>query len=177
MSEQNKVLKSLTKDLFSSEEKTVLSALGKLKTKGDLTVVEPMLNVYLDSEGKIREEIHSMLGELKISKAETPILDLALDEKFKAIRADMLYFVWNSGFQPNDRLNDIVTIGLNGDYMTAVESLTVLDTLEGPFEEPDLMEAQLTVKEFMVTHKEDDRMDLASSIFKKLKELDARIAD
>lgn len=177
MSKTNKKLEGFKKDLFSTDQKVVLKSLAGIKEHGDVTAVEPMIQVYNRSDGEIKKTIHGMLNQLKISKADGVIIDMALDDEFDAIRADLLSFVWNSGFQPNDRIRDIVYIGIHGDFMTAFESLTLLDTLEGPFNDADLIEAQLVIKEFMVSNRDDERIDLASKIYELLRQMDQKIAE
>lgn len=177
MAQKNATLQSLKKDLFATSEEIVMKALKKLKTSGDRSVIEPMIQVYSKSTGKIQTELKQMLSELKVSEADDILLNAALEDKYQSIRADLLSFVWNGGFQCNHRLKDIAWIGLNGDYMTTLESLTLLDTLDGPFEEADLMEAQIMIKEFLIANKEDERVDLVTSIHETLRGFDSRILD
>jgi hypothetical protein len=163
--------KQLLKDLEASEEKTVLKALDKLAQTGDGDMVLPLLVLYRDTNSELaKAKAAEMLTSLKVSVAEDVLIEALEGDDFIALRADILSFIWNSGFQPNDAVDTITKVALSGDFMTGVEGLTVLESLGGPLDEESLYQALIEVRKFLEAHKEHghDLYELALRIFEVL---------
>lgn len=173
----NKHQQNLVTDLNSSDNKKILSALDRFDKHASGDLIIPLLDLFASSNGQAKDRSASMLRELKVSAAEKILVDALSKKKYAAIKTDIFSFLWNSGCQPGERIFDIVSSGLSGDYMLAFESLTLIDTLDGPFEETDLIEAQLVAKEFLVRNQKDDRFELVAKLLEKLREMDSRVVD
>ena len=67
--------------------------------------------------------------------------------------------VWNSKLDYSSFLADFVEVAIEGNFIIALECLTVLENLEGPFEEHQLLESQLHLKEYIASDRsmEDDQ--------------------
>lgn len=163
--------KQLLKDLESTEEKTVIKALDKLAQVGDGDMVLPLLLLYRDTQSALaKEKATEMLTSLKVSAAEDVLVEALESDDFLALRADVLSFLWNSGFQPNDAVDTITRVSLSGDFMTGVEGLTLLESLGGPLDEESLYQALIEVRKFLEVHKEGghELYELALRIFQVL---------
>lgn len=163
--------KQLLKDLEASDEKTVLKALDKLAQTGDGDMVMPLLILYRDTNSDLaKAQAGEMLTSLKVSAAEDVLIDALEGDDFLALRADVLSFLWNSGFQPNDAVDTITKVSLAGDFMTGVEGLTLLESLGGPIDEESLYQALIEVRKFLEAHKENGHVlyELALRIFEVL---------
>lgn len=170
-----KVKEGILKDLASNDERKVLAALESTTEYGDERMVLPLLQLYLNSNSDtVRERVASMLSSLKISAAEEVLIDALDDDAFAPIHSSILSFIWNSGFQPLDALDLITKRSLEGDYMTAVEGLTLLESIHGMPDEESLYQALITVRAFLDEHKESDHelYSLALSIFEVLVRFD-----
>lgn len=156
----NKTREKIKKDLFSGDDKVVLAAVKKTSKNGDASFIHPLLIAYRDAgEGKIRDEIGKMLRELKISEGEDILLEALKGEEFPGMEGDLMSFIWNSGFQTVDDLEVIVDKALKGDYMCAVEGLTLLESLGGPVNEESLHQALIDVRTFLMEHKDTDHQN------------------
>lgn len=173
----NKYQQKLVSDLQSGDDKKVFSALDRFDKHASGGLITPLLDLYQNSEGQTKDRCANMLKELKISAAEDILMDSLRQKKYASIKAKILSFLWNSGLQPADRVCEIIEAGLTGDYMLAFEALTLIDTLDGPFEETDLMDAQLLAKDFLVNNEGDEKIDLVRSLMEKLRQMDSRVAD
>ncbi len=159
---------ALTADLQSGDMAKVQAALKRTEKLGDATHVRPLLIAFRDTEeGQVRDELRTTLSSIKLSQAQEIYLEALEEEAFESIRADILSFTWNAGFTPGDSVDLITRIGLNGDYMTAVEAMTLIESIPGPLDEESLLQALVIVREFMLEHKESGHpnFDLALSIF------------
>lgn len=139
----------IKKDLFAATPELVLKAVHAARKSGDDSLIEPLLQVMLDTDDEtVRQSIHQMLSELKISSAEQALLAAAEDDRFLAIRADILSFIWSSGLQPDYALEALSRAAISSDFQVAFEAQTIMDTLEGPFEEEHVMEAEVVLGEW-----------------------------
>lgn len=159
----NKAEKKLIEDLSSSMDEVVLKALTKVKDKGTVNVIEPLIDAYFSTEnGKIRQEISEILNSLKISTA-TEVLVNALDENAHDRNQLILNALWNSNLDSSKFMNKIMEIAVTGDYLTAFEALTVLDNLDEVIEEEQLTECKLILNNYF-GGTPDDKADILKQI-------------
>ncbi len=157
--------------LKSGDEQKVFSALEQIVEHGDETMVIPLLELYRDSPSEeVKARVQGLLSSLKISGAEDILVETLGDEDYRSIHGDVLGFIWNSGFHPIDAVDVITKVSLSGDYMTAVEGLTLLENINGPLDEESLYQALLEVRSFLDVHKDEghELYALALSIFEVL---------
>ncbi|MBU2020390.1 MAG: hypothetical protein KJ941_12150, partial [Bacteroidetes bacterium] len=74
-------------------------------------------------------------------------------------------------------LPDFVALATEGDFFEAFECLTVIENLEGPFEETQILESQLYLKEFLEGEKgkSEQKDKIVSEIAVLLKDFDQNI--
>lgn len=139
----------IQKNLFAATSELVLKAIHDAREDGDASLIEPLLQVLMDTDDEtVRQSVHAMLSELKITAAEQILVDAAQDDRFADIRADILLFIWSSGLQPDTLLEGICYAAIAGDFQVAFEAQTILDTLDGPFEEEHVMAAEVVLGEW-----------------------------
>lgn len=159
---------SILSALRSDNERKVLGALEATADHGNENMVLPLLELFRDSKSPtVRERAHSLLSSLKISGAEEVLIEALDGNDFFAQRADILFFLWHSGFQPSDSVDVIVRVSLAGDYMTAVEGLTLLESLSHQPDEESLYQALIEVRNYLDAHKDSkhELFALGLSIF------------
>lgn len=153
----NQKIKELLLELNSNEVKRVEKALSALKVHGNKTVIRPLFEVLLISENEeISSQIWSFLHDLRDEKVIPEMMSCVLDEKYLSIRLNVLNSIWNSKIDYSAYLSDFVQLAIGGDFMTALECLTILENLEGPFEETQLLEAKLMLTETYIPTQEKD---------------------
>jgi hypothetical protein len=168
---KNQGRNALLLDLTSDQPKKVLSALEKIADDGSSQFVRPLLEVFRDSQNQdIRTRVQGLLSSLKISEAEDILLEALEDDAFSGERAAILSFIWNSGFQPADSVDLVVKTALKGDYMTGVEAMTLLDSLNMQPDEESLYQALLELRGFLEQYKDSDHdlYSIALSMFEIL---------
>lgn len=171
--EKNQLKKqaALLADLRSNDSKKVLSALKTTADDGTGDFIVPLLELFRDTKSDdIRERVREMLSSLKVSEAEDILIDALEDPAFTQQRGDILSFLWHSGFQAAEAVDTITRCALEGDYMTAVEAMTLLDSLTQEPEEESLYQALIEIRAFLEKHKDSGHevYDVALSIFQQL---------
>ena len=167
---QDKLIADLLLDLASKDAKIVASALKRVRSKGTEKVIPSLFEIIENNkEPKLVEEAKSIILELKSTASIPFLLDILENHKNPEIRELVLNSFWQTGFNAHQYLDKFVLAATKGSYMEAFEAYTVIDNLEGPFEEEPIMEAQLVLKSyFSENKKEDEKYEIIKSIAKQL---------
>ncbi len=166
----NKIVEDLLKDLASNDSKTLTSALKRVRSKGNEKVIPSLISIIEENQVEsIVEEAKKIILELK-STAAIPFLLAELEKNKKAeIRELVLSSFWQTGFNAHQHMDKFVKAATKGTFMEAFEAYTVIDNLEGPFQEESIMEAQLVLKSyFSESHEEDEKFEILKNIAKQL---------
>ena len=167
---QDKLIKDLLLDLASKDDKTVFSGLKRVRSKGNESIVPSLIHLIENHENeKITEEAKGILLELK-STATIPFLIQELGSNPNSeTRELILNSFWHSGFNAHEYMENFVSAAVKGSYMEAFEAYTVIDNLEGPFEEENIIEAQLVLKTyFSQADDSDEKYQILTNIAKQL---------
>lgn len=145
------------KDLTHPNNQKVKAALEAAKEKGDASWVRPLLDAFAGrAEDALREEMRTMLGSMKVSAAEQTFLDALVDPQLNHIKADVLGFLWSSGFTCDGCLSRVAEVACEGDFQQAFEGVTLLEQVETVTDEKDLLEAQVVVGESIQAESKSD---------------------
>ncbi|MFM1930801.1 MAG: hypothetical protein RL226_104, partial [Bacteroidota bacterium] len=135
----------------------------------DPALVQPLIEVFRDHPSEsVKNEIRELLSTLKVSAGESVLLDALKSDENTAIQGDLLYFLWHSGFQPVDDLHTVAKIAIEGEFMTAFEALTLIESIGGPVNESSLMDALMVVRDWLSANKEHPNREVVFSIFQAL---------
>ena len=151
MSEQkiSKKVSQLLADLNSSNPAKVTAALDSLQVYGNFKIIVPLFETIASStNNQTKKEIIEFLSNLKDSASKKEVISNLQESKFKEIQNQILAIIWNSPLDYSEYLAEFVRIGVENDFLITLECLTILENLEGPFDERSLMESQLLLKEY-----------------------------
>ena len=161
------------KDLVSKDDKKVVAALDKADESGDINTVQPLLHAFrVRKEDSIRDRMRTMLSSIKISDAERVFVEELENAESEVIHADILGFIWSSGFDPSEKLDVISRIATNGDYRSAMEGLTIIELCEGVENEQILLEATLNLRTAIAACEDDTLKAMYHPMLKALLLLD-----
>ncbi len=172
---KDKKIKALIGDLNSGDAKKVLSAIKSLRTNGDKSSLKPLVALLIDQQdGRISAEILELLSTLVDSSVIEEMMSIILDDDYLKIRQQLLTTFWNSKLDYSPYIADFVGIACEGDFMEALECLTIIENMEGPFQEQDLLEAQLHLKEYMEdkSPKDPQKAHIMSELALLIKDID-----
>jgi len=164
---KNKKVEALMSLLHSTKSTEVIAALKKIPDQGNASLVKPLLRTYLawPDDADIQERIEKILGELKTQEAIPELISALEDGEFDSLRAMIISVFWHAGIYPTDELDVLIKNAIRGDYMVAVEVVTVVENSD-VFTDPDLVqEFMLDIEEFL-----DDNPDAPhASVLEQLK--------
>lgn len=145
-----KKVQAVMEDLRSGNEQKFSAAIKTLHSIGNVSVLTELLDLLrTDLSEKNRQELLDTLNDLNDSDAIPVIMEALRDEVNHDIRRDVLTTIWNSKLDYSAYLPDFVAMALDGDFMDALECLTVIENMEGPFGEHLILESQLHMKEYL----------------------------
>lgn len=147
--QQKLKIKQLIDELTSGNQAKISVSIKALQANGDITILEPMVALLrTDLSAKIKGEVLEFLSSLKDTSAVDEIMRILKDSNYEQVRQQLLSTMWNSPLNYSYYLPEFVEIAVEGDFMEALECLTIIENLEGPFEERHVLESQLHLQEY-----------------------------
>ena len=168
---RKELLQKIEKELGSKDETVVTSALKQTQKHGDASLIVPLLRAFRDAnEGKLKDAMAETLNTIKLSEAEEIYMEALEKKEFASIQENILSFTWNAGFQPVESVDLITRIAIEGDYMTGVEAMTLLDSMPGPLDEESLMQGLIIIRQYLLDYKDEGHpnYDIGISIYDML---------
>lgn len=173
--QQNQKIEQLLGDLKSGVASKISSALKSLQVNGNISVIRPIVELLKTNVShQIETEILNFLGDLKVSQASEEIIAILKDEYFIEQRQQVLSTIWNCKVDYSEYIAEFIEIACEGNFMEAFECLTILENLEGPFEEHHILECQLHLKEYIedTSPKDPQKTQIMSEIALLIREFD-----
>ena len=165
MSTQQRVINQLKEDLSSSNDSVITKALTKTRAKGNEQLIDPLIELYTKTENqKIKEEIKNIFSELK-NKDILDFLLPQLSEGSNEVKELILFSIWSSGIDMTDHIPELIEASCSGNYMVILEALTVLENLEGPFNEDDLFQANTLLQQYLYESEDSKEKELIKSMY------------
>ena len=158
---------SILNDIQSNDRSKMIKAFKKLSSKGNEKIIQSLIELFSKSDNEeVKNEIKNTLSQLKTTKA-LPVLIDNLSHKDNRVKELVLFAIWSSNLDACDHIPVIVNVACKSDFMVALEALTLIENLEGPFNEEDLMEGMIHINEYM-SGPLDDKEGLIKSISETL---------
>lgn len=173
-------LKQILLDLNSSDEKKITTSLKALEAHGNSSVIKPLAEKLLSGVSeKNQKEIVELFCSLKDTSVTAELMDVVEDDRFLPIRQLMLSTIWNTKVDFSDYIDEFVLIAVEGDFMETLDCLTIIENLEGPFMEENILEAQLHLKNYLEdpAPKDAQKSQLLSEIALVLKDINQNLQD
>lgn len=165
MSTQQRVVNQLKEDLSSSNDSVITKALTKTRAKGNEQLIDPLIELYTKTENqKIKEEIKNIFSELK-NKDILEFLLPYLSEGSNEVKELILFSIWSSGIDMTDHIPELIEASCSGNFMVILEALTVLENLEGPFNEDDLFQANTLLQQYLYESEDSKEKELIKSMY------------
>ena len=118
----------ILKDLWSADDLLVLKSLSKLRTSGNLTYIPEILKLLSQTRKElIEKELIRFLADIK-EQGVVPLFAAGLKKPgLKPAHARILSAIWQSGLDYSRYMDLFIQLFLEGDYLVALESFTVIE--------------------------------------------------
>lgn len=162
LNKQDKLkLGQLLSDLQSKDELKIAGAIKAFAVHGHASIIEPIMEVWRSG---LSSENEALVMDLFQSLKDTPSIE-PLMEAFKNplnahLRRKLVTTFWNSKLDFSDYLADFVLFGIEGDFLDALEAITLIENFETVAPESAILESQLLLTEYFgQTDHRDDQKD------------------
>jgi len=174
-SKNTKKINQLFQDLYSENAAKVTAALDALQVYGNQSIIKPLFEfIQKSSNEHSKKEVIEFLSNLKDTPSKAEVMNNLHDKDFKSIQNIILSTIWNSPLDYSEFLNEFVLLSVENDYLTSLECLTIIENLEGPFEEQAILESQLHLKDYLdgKYEKSPEKDNMISEIANLIKDFD-----
>ena len=76
----------------------------------------------------------------------------------------ILFSMWSSGIDMTDYIVELIEYSCDGEFMVILEALTVLENLEGPFNDEDLFQGSTIIQEKIYESEDNKKKELLQSM-------------
>lgn len=168
-----KKLASIVKSLSAGDEDVTLKVLKEIRENGNEKLIPILVELLADSDSeKVKAEVISVLHDLKDSPSIPALIEAMKTPKGQQNLAILISVFWQSKLQPIDYIDVLVEYAIKGDYMVCLEVLTVIENLEGPFEEEPLMESMVKLNSYFSEPTNNEKDELLRTIEQLIKKID-----
>ncbi len=152
---------TLISDLQSKDELKIASAIKAFAVHGHATVIEPVVEVWRNGLSVENEAlVIDLFQSLKDTSAIEPLMHAFRDSSNQALRRKLVSAFWNSKLDFSDYLADFVLFGVEGDFLDALEAITLIENFETVAPESAVLESQLLLTEYFgQTESRDQQKD------------------
>jgi hypothetical protein len=149
----------IIKEFKSSDPKKISKAIKSFEVHGDSSVLRVICDRLLqgDLNEKNTREVLEFMSSLKDSTVAVEMIELINDDKYLSIRQPLLTTVWNMKVDFSGYIDEFVHIAVFGDFMETLECLTIIENMDGPFMEEDILESQLHLKRYLEGEGQQDK--------------------
>jgi hypothetical protein len=166
------VMKSGNEIVFS---KAIVELNGLMKPELLPELVSILQTIESD---KNRFELLQFFNDLSADGAQEIMMQTILNPNFIDIRQELLASIWSSRIDYSNYLAEFVEIASEGNYLETLECLTIIENLDGPFDEADILESQLHLKEYLESStKTDEKSILMSEIALLIKNMNEELGE
>ncbi|WP_107038297.1 hypothetical protein [Brumimicrobium mesophilum] len=179
--EKREKIKLILKDINSGEDTKIIEGLKALKVNGDDNVILPIVDAWNKGVSpETEEEIITFIGDIKSTSSAQTIMDILLNDEYNDIHLPLLSTIWNSKVDYSEYIVDFVSLAVQYDFLVALECLTIIENMEGPFEEHHILDSEIILREFAENHQENEtqeekKVQMILEISKLVKEFDDKI--
>ncbi|MEX2595752.1 MAG: hypothetical protein WEC59_02395 [Salibacteraceae bacterium] len=151
---REKRITELIGDLKSRNERKIIGALNRIPHEGNSKMIEPLFDLYLQNQShEVIMLLEKTIHNLKDPACVAPMVGILSNQEKKELHQNVLNAAWQSGLELTDHLNLLIDVAIMGDYMTAVEVMTVVENQE--FVDDDAITDAIKVMDKVVEKKND----------------------
>lgn len=162
LNKQDKLkINALLSDLKSKDKVKVAGAIKSFAVHGHAMIIEPIMEVWRTGLSAENEAlVIDLLQSLKDTSTIEPLMEAFNDPANVSLRRKLASAFWNSKLDFSDYLADFVLFGIEGDFLDALEVITLVENFETVAPESAILEAQLLLTEYFgQTQKRDEQKD------------------
>ncbi|GAB4260367.1 MAG: hypothetical protein Kow0079_17280 [Vicingaceae bacterium] len=155
---KQKELEKLHLQLKSKNKDEVLSAINKLREKGQPSSINALLNLYESTNSEeVKKTIQDFLLDVKADNVADFIIEHIKTTNDPVFKNFLISLFWQTRLDATPYFNDLISLAIEADYLTTLEVLTVVENLN--INEIDEQAIDFAVQELHYAYNEEDNVD------------------
>ena len=130
--------------LQKNDLNSLTAALNIYMEHGQVTILPELFKVLESRERTQQQAIVGFLSDVKETDATAAFINYLTEQTDAENRKLVLSAIWNSKLPFDEHLPFFVMLASQGDYLEALDCLTIIENMSGPFDE-----SQLLLKEYI----------------------------
>ena len=132
---------NIINNLSSENNKDVLTAIKQLRKHGKPDAINHLVNLYKNTKDEeVKTSLRNFFFDLKDQSSTATLIEAIENEADIELKTFLISILWQSSLDASEHLKSLINEAINGDYMTCVEVLTVMDTFETTFQEEEIQD-------------------------------------
>ena len=165
MTNNSKAVQSIIQDFQSPEPEMVLKAIKNNRKEGNQDSFKALLSLLKDTDEPLVEaSIIEFLYDLKDEESVPVLIEAIQDDEFAFYHNFLVAGFWQSAIDGSDYLEEFVTVAINGEYMTSLEALTVVENFDRAYNQDLLLDLEADLNEALEKEENDDKKALLVSL-------------
>lgn len=161
-------LEKLKTELLTQDEEKFKQTLERLKDNGKLDEIPVIFNVFFNIENRtFKHLLFELMSSIVKKGADGTWIELLKNQSDPVAKRLILQIMWNSRLSFNPFLVYLVDLACKEDELTGLECLTLIENMEGVFQESPLMDAQVILVDYL----NKEKMNLSVAKNKILQEI------
>lgn len=163
----------LLSDLQSKDELKIAGAIKAFAVHGHASIIEPIMEVWRSGLSNENEAlVMDLFQSLKDTPSIEPLMKAFNDPENVHLRRKLITTFWNSKLDFSDYLADFVLFGIEGDFLDALEAITLVENFETVAPESAILESQLLLTEYFgqTEHRNDQKDAILTDLALLLKD-------
>lgn len=158
-------LNALIQKLQSNKSNEVSAAIKLFRTKGNKKFLSKFIEAIVSLEDPaLKSEGFQVIYDIKDQEAAEIIFEAIQNPKFKKDQSLLLAALWEAGLDCKDRLEELIDIAINGDVMSTIEVLTVVDNLDCSYPLEKVEDLKLNIVEALDEESDESRQAVLTSL-------------
>ena len=120
-------------------------------------------NIHLPRQLKEQNEIAAILFDLKDQTAVEEIIIAIENDRYENEKTTLISILWQSALDSSEHISSIVKQAINGNYLVAIEVLSVIDSYDATFQEVEIEDLKFDLDE-AIQMEETEKANLLKSI-------------
>lgn len=155
----------IIEQLQAQNSAIVLKGIEAARNHGNIKVFPFLLDVVLNhTDNMVVNEAKSLVFDTKDTKALPMIMERLKSSQNHHRKNILLAAIWEAGFNAEEYLEDVVQMGVEGDYLALVEVLSIVDNVDYELEYDLVSDLNISINEWIEDNLEDEKVPLLQTL-------------
>jgi hypothetical protein len=172
MEENSKKIDSILADFKSENTETVIAAIKENRKEGNVKTFKALLNLLKETdEPTIEANIIEFLYDLKDEESASILIEAIESKEYEFYHNFLVAAFWQSALDASPYIEQLVKAAIDGEYMTTLECLTVIENFDSAFNEMDLLDYETDLIIAIEAAENEDKKLLLESLVEVIRKL------